>query len=65
MFNFVDCSVLLFAPHFCNCVDEFVFSFLKPFKLQIIVQTPASATVSSNYDLWPIDHRPSILGLGE
>lgn len=65
MFNFADCSVLLFAPHLCNCVDEFVFSLMKPFKLQIIVQTPASATVSSNYDLWPMDHRPSILGLGE
>lgn len=65
MFNFANCSVLLFAPHFCNCVDEYVFSHMKAFKLQIVVQNQTSATVSCNYDLWPMDHRPSILGLGE
>ena len=65
IFNFAVFSGFLFAPHICNCVDEFVFSLMKAFKLQIIVQTPTSATVSSNYDLWPMDQRPPILGLGE
>ena len=55
MLNFAIFSVLMFAPHICNCVDEFVFSLMKAFKLQIIIQTPTNATVSSNCDLWPMD----------
>ena len=56
---------LLFAPCICNCVAGFVSSCMKAFKLQIVVQTPTSATASSNYYLRPLDQRPSICGLGE
>ena len=38
---------------------------LKPFKLQMIVQAPMSATASSNYYLGPLEQRSSISGLGE
>ena len=56
---------LLFAPCICNCVAGFVSSCMKAFKLQIVVQTPTSATASSNYYLRPLDQRSSIWGLGE
>ena len=56
---------LLFAPCICNSVTGFVSSHMKAFKLQIVVQTPTSATASSNYYLRPLDQRPSICGLGE
>ena len=51
---------LLFAPCICNCVTGFVSNLLKAFKLQMVVQAPRSATVSSNYNLGPLDQRPSI-----
>ena len=51
---------LLFAPCICNCVTAFVYSHIKPFKLQMVAQTPATAAASSNYYLGPLDQRPSI-----
>ena len=35
---------LLFAPCICNCVAGFVSSRMKAFKLQMVAQTPATAT---------------------
>jgi len=32
-------------PYICNCIMGFVSNCLKAFKLQIVVQTPTSATV--------------------
>ena len=49
---------LLFAPCIHNCVTGFVFSRLKAFKLQIVVQAPTCATASSN--LGSLDQRLSI-----
>ena len=51
---------LLFAPCICNCVTGFVSNHLKAFKLQMVVQVPASAAASSNYYLGPLDQRPAI-----
>ena len=51
---------LLFAPCICNCVAGFVSSRMKAFKLQMIAQTPATASASSNNYLGPLDQRPSI-----
>ena len=51
---------LLFAPGICNCITGFVSNHLKAFKLQVVVQAPASATTSSNHYLGPLDQRPSI-----
>ena len=43
----------------------FVCNHLEAFKLQMVVQAPRSATISSNYYLGLLDQRPSIGGLGE
>ena len=51
---------LLFAPCICNCVTKFVSSRMKAFKLQIVAQTPATATAASNYYLGPLDQISSI-----
>ena len=51
---------LLFAPCICNCITGFVSSRMKAFKLQMVAQTPRSATVLSIYYLGPLDQRPSI-----
>ena len=56
---------LLFAPCLWNCVAGFVSSLTKAFKLQMVAQTPATATASSVYYLGPLDQRPSVWGLGE
>ena len=56
---------LLFAPYICNCVAGFVSSRMKALKLQMVVQTPMSATASSNYYLGTLDQRPSIGRLGQ
>ena len=52
-------------PYICNSTTGFVSNHLKAFKLQMVVQAPMSATVSSNYYLGPLDQRPSLLGLGK
>ena len=51
---------LLFAPCNCNSVTGFFSNHLKAFKLQMVVQVPASAAASSNYYLGPLDQRPAI-----
>ena len=56
---------LLFAPCICNYITGFVSSHMKAFKLQMVVQTPATAVASSNYYLMPLDQISSIWGLGE
>ena len=56
---------LLFAPCIRNCITGFVSSRMKAFKLQMVAQTPATATASSNYYLGPQDQISSIWGLGE
>ena len=43
----------------------FVSNRLKAFKLQMFVQTPTSATTSSNYYSRTLDQRPSVCRLGE
>ena len=47
------------------CITGFVSSRMKAFKLQMVAQTPATATPSSNYYLGPLDQISSIWGLGE
>ena len=49
----------------CNCITGFVSSHMKPFKLQMIAQTPATVATSCNYYLGPLDQISSIWGLGE
>ena len=48
---------LLFAPCICSCVDGFVSSCMKVFKLQMIVQPSMSATASSNFYLGTLSMR--------
>ena len=43
----------------------FISNHLKAFSLQMVAQTPTSATASSNYYLKPLDQRPSVWRLGE
>ena len=47
------------------CITGFISSRMKAFKLQMVAQTPATATPSSNYYLGPLDQISSIWGLGE
>ena len=47
-------------PYICNCIMGVVSNHLKAFKLQMVVQVPTSAEASSNYNLGPLDQRPSI-----
>ena len=49
----------------CNCITGFVSSHMKAFKLQMVAQTPATAVVSSNCCLGPLDQISSIWELGE
>ena len=51
---------LLFAPCICNCVTGFVSSLMKAFKLQMVAQTPAITSASSNYYLGPLDQTFSV-----
>ena len=51
---------LLFAPCICNCVTGFVSSHMKVFKLQMVAQTPATASASSNYYMGPLDQKSSV-----
>ena len=51
---------LLFAPCICNCVTGFVSSRMKPFKLQKVAQTSATAATSSNYYLGLLDQKSSV-----
>ena len=51
---------LLFAPCICNCVTGFVSSRMKPFKLQKVAQTSATAATSSNYYLGLLDQKCSV-----
>ena len=46
--------------YICNCKMGFVSNYQKAFKLQMVVQVPASAAASSNYYLGPLDQRPAI-----
>ena len=47
-------------PYICNCKTGFVSNCLKAFKLQMVVQAPMSATVTSNSYLGPLNQRFSI-----
>ena len=49
----------------CNCITGFVSSRRKAFKLQMVALTPATAVISSNCYLGPLDQISSIWGLGE
>ena len=47
-------------PYIYNYVTGFVSNWLKPLKLQMVVQAPTSAIASSNYYLGPLDQIPSV-----
>ena len=53
-------SLMTILPYICNCIMGFVSNHVKAYCLQMVVQTPTSLTVSSNYYLLPLDRRPSI-----
>ena len=53
---------LLFAPWICNCVDGFISSCMNAFKLQMVAQTPVTATASSIYYLDPWIRDPQYEG---
>ena len=51
---------LLFASCICNCVTGFVSSLMKAFKLQMVAQTSAITSASSNYYMGPLDQTSSV-----
>ena len=51
---------LLFIPCICNYVIGLVSCRMKAFNLQMVVQSPMSATASYNYHLGSLDQTPSI-----